>query len=128
MCDRCKEIEKYFRERIREAVAMFPADNETHIQEVMKANPDTDEIEIRKLFASQGANYGLAIQCVKAGLAFLLSENGYNTASTAGLATGLLLRLEARRHELLMMQSGSDGGMSTTPPSKPVEPTGEKLH
>lgn len=128
MCDRCRDMEKYFNERIREAVAMFPSDNESHIQAILKDDPQEDEANVRALFASQGPDFGLAIACAKAGLGFLLSNTNYDLPRTTALAANLIARLEVHRQRLLTMSNGSDGGIPITPPAKPDVPPGEKLH
>lgn len=128
MCQRCKDMQAYWRERIQEARQMFPQENESHIKELLETDPTLDEAAIRGLFASRGADYSLAVACAKVAIEFLHSNSGYDATCTLGLVGSFVARLAVHQQEILTMRSGSDGGTPTTPGKPPGAPNGEKLH
>lgn len=129
MCQRCRDMEMFFREKLKEAQQLFPPDqNEQHIAWMIEKDPTLDETMLRALFGSRGVDYGLANAFNKAALDCLLSNVAFDPNVAIGVVTALLGRLVARQQELLTMSSGESGGTSTTPPKKPESTPKEKLH
>jgi hypothetical protein len=127
MCDRCRAMEKHFETVIHEATELFPPDrSEAHLARLVAENPDLDVPAYRAALSSMGEHFPLAHNLMKVAVEFLLSNCASSDTRTAALVLELIGRSEARRRKLLLMESGSSGGVTFGPAKTNSESSGSK--